>query len=103
MYRDGSRHAQVLHMTSSQAAKNFDVAPTGHVTDFVRSHAGNPYIRAQIDEALRLKEAPEPVPDAEAPAPEMDRETCPACAANLVFAEGCHLCIECGHSGCTSG
>lgn len=102
VYRDGSRHAQVLHMTSSQATKNFDVAPTTHVAGFVAKRIEDPYIRSQVDNALRIKSPPEVVAP-EPPVPEMERETCPACNANLVFAEGCHLCIECGHSGCTSG
>jgi ribonucleoside-diphosphate reductase alpha chain len=28
---------------------------------------------------------------------------CPTCRNNLVFVEGCSICIECGYSGCTSG
>ena len=28
---------------------------------------------------------------------------CPTCKNNLVFVEGCSMCIECGYSGCTSG
>ena len=28
---------------------------------------------------------------------------CPTCKNNLVFVEGCSICIECGYSGCTSG
>ena len=28
---------------------------------------------------------------------------CPTCKNNLVFVEGCSICIECGFSGCTSG
>lgn len=102
VYRDGSRHAQVLHMTSSQATKTFDVVPTPHVTGFVTARIGDPYIRSQVDNALRLKAPPEVVAP-EPPVAEAERETCPSCSANLVFAEGCHLCIECGHSGCTSG
>ena len=102
VYRDGSRHAQVLHMTSSQATKNFDVAPTTHVVGFVAKRIEDPYIRSQVDNALRIKSPPEVVTP-EPPVPEMEREICPMCNANLVFAEGCHLCIECGHSGCTSG
>ena len=32
VYRDGSRHKQVLHMTSENATKTFDVTPTKYIT-----------------------------------------------------------------------
>ena len=32
-----------------------------------------------------------------------EERLCPTCKNNLVFVEGCSICIECGYSGCTSG
>ena len=32
-----------------------------------------------------------------------EERLCPTCKNNLVFVEGCSICIECGFSGCTSG
>jgi len=34
---------------------------------------------------------------------EKEEKLCPTCKNNLVFVEGCSICIECGYSGCTSG
>jgi len=105
VYRDGSRHRQVLHMTSEKATKTFDVVPTAHVTDFVSENIGNSYIRSQVDNALRLKiPSAEVVADQPAVAEEIPEESlCPTCKNALVFVEGCSICIDCGYSGCTSG
>ena len=103
VYRDGSRHKQVLHMTSENAKKTFDVIPSAFVTDFIASNIKNSYIRTQVDEALRFK-TPEELPQETSVVEEVSEETlCPTCKNNLVFVEGCSLCIECGYSGCTSG
>ncbi len=103
VYRDGSRHKQVLHMTSENAEKTFDVIPSTFVTNYIAQNIKNSYIRTQVDEALRLK-TPEEMPQETNVAEEVSEETlCPTCKNNLVFVEGCSLCIECGYSGCTSG
>ncbi len=103
VYRDSSRHEQVLHMTSANAKKIFDTRPSEVVTDYVNTKITNPYVRKQVDNALRLI-----VPQEETHAPqiieeEKEEDLCPTCKNNLVFVEGCSLCIECGFSGCTSG
>jgi len=54
VYRDGSRHRQVLHMTSENATKTFDVAPTKYVTDFVTQNIGNSYIRRDISFSAKI-------------------------------------------------
>jgi len=103
VYRDGSRHKQVLHMTSEKAEKTFDVRPTTYVTNYIASKIKNPYIKTNVENALKLltpKEELQQTPVTE----ELKEETlCPTCKNNLVFVEGCSLCIECGFSGCTSG
>ena len=104
VYRDGSRHKQVLHMASESATKTFDVAPTGYVTDFVTGNIENPYVRSQVDNALRLRAPPSEALQESAVADEVPSESlCPTCKNSLVFAEGCSICVDCGYSGCTSG
>ena len=104
VYRDGSRHKQVLHMTSENAQKTFDVSPSQHITGFVTENITNPYIKSQVNAALALK-----VHDEEIVSEPSKQETvsedrlCPTCKNNLIFVEGCSICIECGYSGCTSG
>ena len=103
VYRDGSRHTQVLHMTSENAEKTFDVSPSTHLREYIKKSIKNQYVRNQVNKALELK-----IPDEqmmEAPILEEVREErlCPTCKNNLVFVEGCSICIECGYSGCTSG
>ena len=103
VYRDGSRHAQVLHMTSDNAEKTFDVFPSSHTTEYVASTIHNQYIKSQVKAALELKKHDEEI----APEPRhedvADDRLCPTCKNSLVFVEGCSICIECGYSGCTSG
>ena len=104
VYRDGSRHKQVLHMTSENAQKTFEVTPTESVISYVTSNITNPYIKTQINTALALK-IHDPEINIESPKIEEIPEDrlCPTCKNGLVFVEGCSICIECGYSGCTSG
>ena len=104
VYRDGSRHQQVLHMTSENATKTFDVTPSEFMTAFVTKNITNPYIKSQVNASLALKVHDEEIV-LEAPKVEEVSEDrlCPTCKNNLVFVEGCSICIECGYSGCTSG
>ena len=105
VFRDGSRHEQVLHMTGDNVKKNFQVTPSTYVTDYISKNVTNAYLKAEIERALQIK-----IPDntVSAPTPtltpeQMEERLCPTCKNNLVFAEGCSVCIECGYSGCTSG
>ncbi len=104
VYRDGSRHKQVLHMTSENAEKTFDVTPSEHVTEYVTKNITNSYVQSQVNAALALKPHDEEIV-LEPPKQEEISEDrlCPTCKNNLVFVEGCSICIECGYSGCTSG
>ena len=103
VYRDRSRHEQVLHMTSENATKTFDTRPSEVVTDYVNSNIKNTYIRTQVDNALRLVIPEEVTQQPTVVEEEKEENLCPTCKNNLVFVEGCSLCIECGFSGCTSG
>ncbi|MGI0066693.1 MAG: adenosylcobalamin-dependent ribonucleoside-diphosphate reductase [Nitrosotalea sp.] len=105
VFRDGSRHEQVLHMTGNNVQKNFQVTPSAYVTDYISKNVTNAYLKTEIERALQIK-IPENVQSTPAPAltqEQMEERLCPTCKNNLVFAEGCSVCIECGYSGCTSG
>ena len=104
VYRDGSRHKQVLHMTSENAQKTFDVVPSEHITSYVTTKITNPYIKSQVNAALALKIHDEEIVSEPQKIEEVSEDRlCPTCKNNLVFVEGCSICIECGYSGCTSG
>jgi ribonucleoside-diphosphate reductase alpha chain len=104
VYRDGSRHKQVLHMTSENAQKTFDVTPSEYVTGYVTNMISNPYIKSQVHNALELKVHDEEITSEPMRQEEVSEDRlCPTCKNNLVFVEGCSICIECGFSGCTSG
>jgi len=103
VYRDGSRHKQVLHMTSENAEKTFEVAPSEYMLSYIHENITNNYIKTQVGASLALKVHDEEI-KIEAPKQEVVEERlCPTCKNNLVFVEGCSICIECGYSGCTSG
>ncbi len=104
VYRDGSRHKQVLHMTSENAEKTFEVAPSEYMLSYIHENITNKYIKTQVGASLALKVHDEEI-KIEAPKQEevAEERLCPTCKNNLVFVEGCSICIECGYSGCTSG
>jgi ribonucleoside-diphosphate reductase alpha chain len=104
VYRDGSRHKQVLHMTSENAEKTFDVTATQYLYDYIQDNISNPYIAKQVHEALKIA-PPQEKPRELIIEKEIDKEEnlCPTCKNKLVLIEGCSICIECGYSGCTSG
>ncbi|WP_420546244.1 adenosylcobalamin-dependent ribonucleoside-diphosphate reductase [Nitrosopumilus sp.] len=104
VYRDGSRHKQVLHMTSENAQKTFEVIPSEHITNYVTQKITNPYIKSQVNAALALKTHDDELLVEPQKQEEVSEDRlCPTCKNNLVFVEGCSICIECGYSGCTSG
>ncbi len=104
VYRDGSRHKQVLHMTSENAEKTFEVTPSQYVVQYVKENLTNPFIKSQVNASLALKVHDEEIKIEEPKSEEIPEDRlCPTCKNNLVFVEGCSICIECGYSGCTSG
>ncbi|MFB5598552.1 MAG: hypothetical protein ACE5RJ_06025, partial [Nitrosopumilaceae archaeon] len=77
--------------------------PSTYVTDYVAQNIENTYIKTQVHNALQLK-AVEETPIEQNITEEVSEDIlCPTCKNNLVFVEGCSICIECGFSGCTSG
>ena len=103
VYRDGSRHKQVLHMTSENAEKIFTVTPSEYLKNFISDKIKNQYVKSQIDNALTIGAPSNTSPPPNISEEEMEETLCPTCKNKLIFAEGCNLCIDCGYSGCTSG
>ena len=104
VYRDGSRHKQVLHMTGENSEKTFDVTPSDFVKNYISTNIKNAYVKSQIDNALsavKLEEIQRPTQSVQEE--EKEETLCPVCKNKLIFAEGCNICIDCGYSGCTSG
>ena len=94
VYRDGSRRTQVLHMTDKDARKTFVVRPGDYVTsymnrnDFKISGKVRPILPAAQPDTTRSEDDSE--------------NACPHCEAELIFAEGCSTCVDCGFSACSS-
>ena len=124
VFRDGSRHEQVLHITGKNTGeKAFTVKPSRYVADYVNANIKEPYVLEQVQKIFKEsgieddKPAPKAAPLQEVPAakkpsstPAMqqmammsDADICPTCNARLIITEGCNVCIECGFSGCGSG
>jgi len=103
VYRDGSRHKQVLHMTSENAEKTFIVTPSEYLKKFISNNIKNEYVKSQINNALTITASQNTSPPPNISEEEKEETLCPMCKNKLIFAEGCNLCIDCGYSGCTSG
>ena len=121
VYRDGSRHEQVLHITGNETKeKKFITRPSKYAVDYIRANVKEPYVRNQIEKIFeQTKTDDEEIPTetistsilldtsnktTQAPLLESNEDnTCPSCKARLIITEGCNLCIECGFSSCISG
>jgi ribonucleoside-diphosphate reductase alpha chain len=126
VFRDGSRHEQVLHITGKNTGeKAFAVKPSRYVADYVQNNIKEPYVLEQVQKIFRdsgVEEEFQIVPGARKPAAapaaepkkpaaqppiqtmmDMEEDRCPTCNARLILTEGCNMCIECGFSGCGSG
>jgi ribonucleoside-diphosphate reductase alpha chain len=116
VYRDGSRHEQVLHITGTDKEKKFIVKPSAYVTDYIHSNIKEDYVMKQVEKVFRETEEMEAtentinVSQAKlkmnmtiSPNEYNEFEACPSCNARLIITEGCNLCIECGFSSCMSG
>jgi ribonucleoside-diphosphate reductase alpha chain len=122
VYRDGSRHEQVLHISGNDIKeKAFIVRPSRYVIDYVNTNVVEPYVLQHIEKVFKETETQEdevstkdipptiqqinfPKKTIQVPPAESNEdEICPSCKSKLVSTEGCNLCIECGYSGCASG
>jgi ribonucleoside-diphosphate reductase alpha chain len=126
VFRDGSRHEQVLHITGkNNGEKAFTVKPSRYVADYVEANITEPYVLEQVQKIFKesgIEDDSKPLQKAttvqEVPAPkkpstqamqqmammsDANEDRCPTCNAKLIITEGCNVCIECGFSGCGSG
>lgn len=122
VYRDGSRHEQVLHITGNESKeKKFITRPSKYAADYIRANIKEPYVIDQIEKIFEQPKSEEyedlptetistsvllDTPDKSMQAPLLESNednACPSCKARLILTEGCNLCIECGFSSCVSG
>jgi ribonucleoside-diphosphate reductase alpha chain len=122
VYRDGSRHEQVLHITGDTVKeKSFTVNPSVYVVNYIRDNVKEPLVTEQIaqiykdsqdleSEDLKILQYEEKQQTASVKKASLQtsimegyENTCPSCKARLIITEGCNLCIECGFSSCGSG
>src|ERR671923_426473 len=124
VFRDGSRHEQVLHITGQNTGQRaFAVKPSKYVVDYVLNSVKEPYVLEQMQKifkessvedeksvetmALTSQEALSAAKSASISTimqhTDIQEDRCPTCNARLVITEGCNVCIECGFSGCGSG
>jgi ribonucleoside-diphosphate reductase alpha chain len=121
VYRDGSRHEQVLHINGNDTKeRKFIIKPSEYTIDYLRTNISDLYIKEQIEHIFRETETIDEVGKVDVSTPkqiesprktlqtfshnseELD-ELCPSCKARLIITEGCNMCIECGFSSCGSG
>jgi ribonucleoside-diphosphate reductase alpha chain len=120
VYRDGSRHEQVLHINGNDTKeRRFIVKPSEYTVDYLRTNISDLYIKEQIEHIFRETETIDEVGKVDVSTPkqiELSRNTlqtfshnseeldelCPSCKARLIITEGCNMCIECGFSSCGS-
>jgi ribonucleoside-diphosphate reductase alpha chain len=121
VYRDGSRHEQVLHITGNNIKeKRFIVSPSKYVIDYIYKNITEPYVRGQVEKVFKETEiqedqirestidipqqigTPQKTIQVSSAEPNED-QMCPSCKARLIITEGCNMCIECGFSSCVSG
>jgi ribonucleoside-diphosphate reductase alpha chain len=121
VYRDGSRHEQVLHINGNDTKeRRFIVKSSEYTVDYLRTNISDLYIKEQIEHIFRETETIDEVGKVDVSTPkqiESSRKTlqtfshnseeldelCPSCKARLIITEGCNMCIECGFSSCGSG
>src|SRR5919197_1525713 len=123
VYRDGSRHEQVLHISGGDIKeKAFIVRPSRYVIDYINANITESYVLQQIEKIFKETEIQDDEVSTKdilptihqqtnlpkktihvTPAESNEDEICPSCKSKLVSTEGCNLCIECGYSSCASG
>jgi ribonucleoside-diphosphate reductase alpha chain len=119
VYRDGSRHEQVLHITGNNTKeKRFVVRPSGYAVEYIYANVVEPYIKEQVQKIFKETETQDEVQTELIPTVQQteaskktiqassielnEGEICPSCKSRLIISEGCNTCIECGFSSCSS-
>ena len=125
VFRDGSRHEQVLHITGQNTGQRaFAVKPSKYVVNYVLNTIKESYVLEQIQKIFKESDIEDeksletmalPPQEVQSGAKnsasisaimqhtDMQEDRCPTCNARLIITEGCNVCIECGFSGCGSG
>ena len=115
VYRDGSRETQVLNMTSETTQKRFKVIPSSYIINYIHDKITNEYIKTHVSESLYVVDDTSIINNIDDNTDEIQdmdninniqdipkEKICPTCKNELTFSEGCHICLDCGYSGCTS-
>src|ERR671930_120314 len=118
VYRDGSRHEQVLHITGNNTKeKGFVVRPSRYAVEYIYANVVEPYIKEQVQKIFKETETQDEVQTELIPTVQQteaskktvqassielnEGEICPSCKSRLIISEGCNTCIECGFSSCS--
>src|SRR5919202_1896571 len=119
VYRDGSRHEQVLHITGNNTKeKGFVVRPSRYAVEYIYANVVEPYIKEQVQKIFKETETQDEVRTELIPTVQQteaskktiqassielnEGEICPSCKSRLIISESCNTCIECGFSSCSS-
>ena len=106
VYRDGSRHQQVLHITSDSKEKRFDIVPSDYVVDYIKNNIKDEFVYKEVEKVIKVaerKNGQEYLQRVIKPQAQTEIEPCPLCNGKVVYLEGCSSCVECGWSTCVSG
>ncbi|MFQ5969021.1 MAG: adenosylcobalamin-dependent ribonucleoside-diphosphate reductase [Nitrososphaerales archaeon] len=106
VFRDGSRHQQVLHITSDSKEKRFDILPSDYVVDYIKNNIKDEFIYKEVEKVIKVaerKNGQEYVQRVMKPQAQTEIEPCPLCNGKVIYIEGCSSCVECGWSSCVSG
>jgi ribonucleoside-diphosphate reductase alpha chain len=131
VYRDGSRHEQVLHFTGeNKKLEGFGVVPSPYARRYIRENISESHILKALEKIYKdiqsydpeeregtkiLRPEGQQIPTIEITAESVQahhlnsrelissEELCPSCTSKLIMTEGCDMCIECGYSSCVSG
>jgi ribonucleoside-diphosphate reductase alpha chain len=109
IYRDGSRHQQVLYIPSEEKQKNFLLRPSDYSLNALKIKSE--YTKALWKEYLRKLgvEVKDTKTDSHVGFPitnyiiqdfSNEEGRCPLCNGILIYEMGCNKCIECGWSNC---
>ena len=124
IYRDGSRHKQVLHASGDGLSGGRAIEPSQAVMDYVHNSVTGRYVVDKISGPLGMNAVADKMTIEPAMASDQqqivvekqadvgtdgqndetsDGDNCPKCKGRMVLTEGCSLCSECGYSHCAVG